>query len=257
MILHADVTGAGPPVALLHGLFGRARNLASIARGLAGKHRVLALDLRNHGDSPHAPGMAYTDLAADVLETLAARDALPCGLLGHSMGGKTAMACALLAPQSVQRLLVADIAPVAYQHHNRAVAAAMQAVPLRPGLTRAQAASCLADAVPDAAVRSFLLQNLNPGEAPTWRIGLAEIADGMADIEGWPDALANAIFTGPTLFINGSRSDYVTASHRDEARRYFPTSRFMTLKDVGHWLHADQPSVFLNATQVFLSDNPA
>ncbi len=242
MILHADVTGAGPPVALLHGLFGRARNLASIARGLAGKHRVLALDLRNHGDSPHAPGMAYTDLAADVLETLAARDALPC---------------ALLAPQSVQRLLVADIAPVAYQHHNRAVAAAMQAVPLRPGLTRAQAASCLADAVPDAAVRSFLLQNLNPGEAPTWRIGLAEIADGMADIEGWPDALANAIFTGPTLFINGSRSDYVTASHRDEARRYFPTSRFMTLKDVGHWLHADQPSVFLNATQVFLSDNPA
>jgi pimeloyl-ACP methyl ester carboxylesterase len=242
VILHADVTGAGPPVALLHGLFGRARNLASIARGLAGKHRVLALDLRNHGDSPHAPGMAYTDLAADVLETLAARDALPC---------------ALLAPQSVQRLLVADIAPVAYQHHNRAVAAAMQAVPLRPGLTRAQAASCLADAVPDAAVRSFLLQNLNPGEAPTWRIGLAEIADGMADIEGWPDALANAIFTGPTLFINGSRSDYVTASHRDEARRYFPTSRFMTLKDVGHWLHADQPSVFLNATQVFLSDNPA
>ncbi len=257
MILRADVTGAGPPVALLHGLFGRARNLAAIARGLAGAHRVLSLDLRNHGDSPHAPGMAYPNLAADVLETLAALDALPCGLLGHSMGGKTAMACALLAPDSVQRLLVADIAPVAYAHHNRAVAAAMQAVLLRPGLTRAQAASCLADAVTDAAVRSFLLQNLNPGEAPIWRIGLAEIADGMADIEGWPDAFSNAIFTGPTLFINGSRSDYVTGAHRDAARRYFPASRFMTLKDAGHWLHADQPSVFLNATQVFFSDNPA
>ncbi len=257
MILHADVTGAGPPVALLHGLFGRARNLAFIARGLAGAHRVLALDLRNHGDSPHAPGMAYADLAADVLETLATLDALPCRLLGHSMGGKTAMACALLAPQSVQRLLVADIAPVAYLHHNRAVAAAMQAIPLRPGLTRAQADLSLADAVPDAAVRGFLLQNLLPGEAPGWRIGLTEIADAMADIEGWPDVFANAVFTGPTLFMNGSRSDYVTGAHRAAARQYFPASRFMTLKDAGHWLHVDQPAVFLNATQVFFSDSPA
>ncbi len=257
MILHAEVSGAGPPVALLHGLFGRARNLAALARGLAGAHRVIALDLRNHGDSPHAPGMAYADLAADVLETLAALDALPAALLGHSMGGKTAMACALLAPPAVRRLLVADIAPVAYAHHNRAVAAAMQALPLNPGLTRAQAAAFLTAAVPDEAVRGFLLQSLIPGEAPGWRIGLADIAGGMAEIEGWPDFPPGAVFTGPTLFINGSRSDYVTPAHRDVARHYFPAARFVTLKDAGHWLHADKPAEFLNATQVFFSDNPA
>ncbi len=254
MILHAEVTGAGPPVALLHGLFGRARNLASVARGLAGAHRVVALDLRNHGHSPHAPGMAYADQAADVLETLAALHALPCGLLGHSMGGKAAMACALLAPGSVRRLLVADIAPVAYIHHNSAIAAAMRAIPLRPGLTRAQATQALAETVPDAAVRSFLLQNLVPGEAPQWRIGLAGIADAMAEIEGWPDFPAGAAFLGPTLFINGSRSDYVTAAHRDAIRRLFPASHFVTLKDAGHWLHADQPAAFLQVTQAFFSD---
>ncbi len=255
MILHAEVSGAGPPVALLHGLFGRARNLAAVARGLAAAHRVVALDLRNHGDSPHAAGMAYADLAGDVLETLAALDALPCGLLGHSMGGKTAMACALLAPPAVRRLLVADIAPAAYLHHNGVVAAAMQALPLRPGLTRAQAAALLQGAVPDAAIRGFLLQNFVPGEAPGWRIGLAGIAAGMADIEGWPDFPAGAAFPGPTLFVTGARSDYVTAAHRDAARRYFPAARFVTLKHAGHWLHADQPAAFLALTRAFFSDN--
>jgi pimeloyl-ACP methyl ester carboxylesterase len=257
VILHAEVTGAGAPVALLHGLFGRARNLAAVARGLAGTHRVIALDLRNHGDSPHAPGMAYPDLAGDVLATLAALDGLPASLLGHSMGGKTAMACALLAPGSVRRLLVADIAPVAYAHHNRAVAAALQAIPLQPGLTLAQAAAFLAAAVPEAAIRGFLLQNLMPGEAPHWRIGLADIAAGMADIEGWPDLPAAAAFPGPALFVNGARSEYVTGAHRQRARQYFPAARFVTLKDAGHWLHADQPAAFLQVVQAFFRDNPA
>lgn len=250
MILHAEIAGDGPPVVLLHGLFGQARNLAGVARGLARGRRVISLDLRNHGASPHAAGMSYREMASDVLETLAALDALPAAFLGHSMGGKAAMACALMAPESVQRLLVADIAPVAYAHHNAGVAAAMLGLELRPGLDRAGASRALEAGVPDAAVRGFLLQSFVPGAAPSWRIGLAEIAAGIGDIEGWPD-FSGARFDGPVLFVGGERSDYMSQEGRDAARALFPAVRFLTLKNAGHWLHADQPAAFLQVAEAF------
>ncbi len=250
MLLHAETLGRGAPVALLHGLFGRGRNLAAVARSLAPACRVITLDLRNHGASPHAAGMDYPLLAADVLETLGAMDALPASLLGHSMGGKTAMACALLAPGAVHRLLVADIAPVAYAHHNRAIAEAMLALPLAPGLTRAAASAALQAAVPDPAVRNFLLQNLLPGDHPQWSIGLAHIAAAMAGIEGWQ--AAGAAFQGPALFVAGERSDYVTDAGKAAARALFPQARFMALEAAGHWLHAEQPAAFAQIAVSFL-----
>ncbi len=243
MILHAEITGQGPPVALLHGLFGRARNLAGVARVLAATHRVISLDLRNHGASPHASGMQYSALAQDVFDTLASLDALPAGLLGHSMGGKTAMACALLAPEHVERLLVADIAPVAYAHHNAGIAAAMLGLALMPGMSRDDAARALEPAVPDPVVRGFLLQNFVPGAAPFWRIGLQDIAAGIEDIESWPD-FDGSVYAGKTLFVNGAQSDYVAPAQRDAARALFPRTHFLTLKNAGHWLHADQPGAF-------------
>jgi esterase len=252
MILHAETAGQGPAVALLHGLFGRARNLAAVARGLAASHRVVTLDLRNHGASPHASGMAYRDLASDVLDTLAARHALPAAMLGHSMGGKTAMACALLAPHQVARLLVADIAPVAYSHGNAAIATALQTLALHPGMTRDDAARGLQKAVPDPATRNFLLQNFAPGAAPAWRIGLDFIAQGMADIESWPEFGAES-FTGPTLFVQGANSDYVRPADRGAIHALFPRARFLTLKNAGHWLHADQPGAFLQAAAQFFA----
>jgi pimeloyl-ACP methyl ester carboxylesterase len=251
VILRAESLGQGEPLVLLHGLFGRGRNLAAVARGLAATRRVVSLDLRNHGDSPHGPGMDYRTLAGDVLETLAALGALPAAILGHSMGGKTAMACALIAPQAVRRLLVADIAPVPYAHHNAAIAAAMRAMPRHPGMTRADAAAWLADAVPNDGVRGFLLQNFVPGAAPCWRIGLDEIAAGMADIEGWPAFPAGTQFGGPTLFLSGALSDYVTAGAREICRQLFPMARFVALKNAGHWLHADQPEAFLRVAEEF------
>ncbi len=253
MILNAEISGQGPPVVLLHGLFGRARNLAVVGRGLTASHRVIALDLRNHGGSPHAPGMDYRAMAADVLESLAALDALPAGVLGHSMGGKTAMACALMAPAMVRRLLVADIAPVAYGHHNAAVAAALMAVKLRPGMSRADAAGLLQDAVPDPAVRAFLLQNFLPGVAPGWRIGLAEIAADIAAIEGWPAFDEGARYDGPALFVSGAQSDYMTPAGREAARGLFPRAQFMALKNAGHWLHADQPAAFAQVVEGFFA----
>ena len=262
MNLHAEIQGEDrhAPVVLLHGLFGRGRNLAAIARSLAASHRVITLDLRNHGASPHAPGMAYPDQAADVLETLAALEARPAGLLGHSMGGKTAMACALAAPHVVRRLLVADIAPITYTHHNAAVAAAMQGVIAhaaqsgQPGMTRAQADAILRHAVPDAGVRGFLLQNFVPGNAPGWRIGLDAIAAAMGDIEAWPTVFESARHEGPVLFVGGARSDYITSAGRDAARLLFPHARFMALKDAGHWLHADQPEAFARIAEDFFRE---
>lgn len=250
MILHTVETGDGAPVVLLHGLFGSARNFGSVQRALASRFRVLALDLRNHGKSPHAADMRYATMAGDVLETLEARNALPAAVVGHSMGGKTAMAAALLRPEAVGRLVVADIAPVPYQHGNTVIAQAMQSLPLSPALTRAQADSTLAGVVPDAAVRSFLLQNLSFGTRPAWRIGLAEIAAAIPDLEGW-EKPAGA-YAGPTLFVSGARSDYVRAEYRPEIRTLFPAARFVSLKNAGHWLHADNPAGFIGVLDVFL-----
>ena len=252
ILLHATETGSGPPLCLLHGLFGRGQNFGALARQLSAKFRVVSLDLRNHGASPHVPGMAYADMAGDVLRTLAAMGALPCRLLGHSMGGKVAMTAALAAPDQVTRLVVADIAPVSYSHHNASVAAALQALPLSPGLDRRMAETTLGQAMPDQSVRRFLLQNLAFGAAPVWKIGLAEIAAGMADIEGWPPAAAVLRYDGPVLFVAGERSDYVTAEGLQAAHPLFPHMRLVKLPGAGHWLHADQPALFADAVEAFL-----
>jgi len=243
MLLNVLEAGSGPPVALLHGLFGRAQNFGALSRRLAGRFRVLSLDLRNHGASPHAAGMEYAALAADVVETLAARGALPACVLGHSMGGKAAMTMALLHQDAVKGLVVADIAPVAYAHANGRIAQAMLALELVPGFSRAEASRALAEAVPDEAVRSFLLQNLEFGAAPGWRIGLAEIAAGIAGIEGWPELDAGVVYGKPALFLAASRSDYVRPESHGAILARFPAASFETL-EAGHWLHAEQPDAF-------------
>ena len=252
MILHGVEAGEGEPLVLLHGLFGSARNFAAVQRRLAERRRVIALDLRNHGASPHDPDMRYATMAADVLETLEQRRALPATLLGHSMGGKVAMAAALARPDAVARLIVADIAPVAYPPHVGGLAGAMAALPLSPGMRRAQADAALAPAVPDAAVRAFLLQNLQLGAVPAWRIGLKEIAAALPTIEGW-QASEGARYAGPTLFIAGAASDYIQPGHRPAIRALFPAARFVTLKGAGHWLHVDNPDGFVAVVEAFLT----
>ena len=252
MILHAEQAGAGPPVVLLHGLFGQGRNLGVVARALAPSHRVISLDLRNHGASPHAAGMDYRVMAADVMDTLAALHALPAALLGHSMGGKTAMALALTQPGAVSRLLVADIAPVAYAHGNAAILAALRGIAVRPETTRAEVIAALAAVVPDAPVRAFLAQNFVPGPAPRWRIGLAEIAGAIGDLEGWPD-FASARYPGPVLFVAGGLSAYVRPDDYPAMRAHFPAFDVQVIAGAGHWLHAEQPLAFTAAASRFLN----
>jgi len=251
MILHAIQAGQGPPVVLLHGLFGSARNFGAVQRALAPRFQVTALDLRNHGDSPHGGDMTYRAMAEDVRDTLLSMGIDRAPVIGHSMGGKTAMALALRWPDQVARLLVADIAPVAYQHHNTAIASAMQAIPLTASLTRQQADAALAGAVPDPGVRAFLLQNLRFGADPKWRIGLDHIAAAIPALEGWDDPPGT--YQGPALFVTGARSDFVLPAHRPAIRRLFPAVRFVAVKNAGHWLHADNPAGFLSVLEGFLA----
>lgn len=247
MILHAvdQGAGAGEPLVLLHGLFGSAGNFGAVQRRLATGRRVVALDLRNHGASPHATAMDYPAMAGDVLETLDALGLSNPALLGHSMGGKVAMAAALLHPARVGRLIVADIAPAAYAPHFRNIATALLA--LTPDLTRAQADAVLAPTIPEAALRGFLLQNFRPGTG--WRIGLAEIAAALPAIESWDIA---GTYPGPALAMLGERSEYVLPEHRPLFRALFPAVRFATLHGAGHWLHADAPDAFVAAVQGFM-----
>ncbi|MGX9962649.1 alpha/beta fold hydrolase [Roseomonas sp. F4] len=253
MKLNVTTMGEGAPVVLLHGLLGAGQNFGAVQKALAADgFRVLALDLRNHGASPHADGMAYADMAADVAETLQAEGAWPAAIIGHSMGGKVAMALALTEGHGVSRLLVADIAPVTYPSplFNTYIAA-MQAIPLRSGLTRREADAALVAAVPAAPLRAFLLQNMIfANDPPAWRIGLEEIAAAMPEIGGWPNLPGR--YEGPVLVLAGESSDYVQPAHWPAVQRLFPAAELSKIA-AGHWLHAENPQAFLAAVRGFLS----
>ncbi len=243
MILHATLLGAGPPAVIMHGLFGQARNFAGVQRALADRHRIIALDMRNHGASPHAAAMDYRTMAADVQETLAALNVPACKVIGHSMGGKVAMALALTAPETLSKLIVVDVAPVRYPPHFDAIIAVLRGLKLDASLTRAAADAALAEVEPDPGVRGFLLSNLLLGATPSWRIGLEEIAAAMPDISDWP--FSDARYDGPCLFVLGGKSRYVRDEHRPLIQAHFPRARFVSLKNAGHWVHADDPAGFL------------
>jgi pimeloyl-ACP methyl ester carboxylesterase len=254
VILNAIRSGEGKPVILLHGLFGAARNFGMFQRALAARYSVIALDMRNHGASPHDADMRYATLAQDVLETMDALGIGQAAIVGHSMGGKAAMAAALRSPERCGRLLVSDIAPVSYHHGNTAIAASLAAIPLTPQLTRVAADTALAESVTDPRIRAFLLSNLHFGAAPAWRIGLPEIAAAVPDLEGWDDsAVADHQYTGPTLFVTGAQSDYVAREHRPAIRALFPSARFVAVKNAGHWVHADNPAGFAAVLDGFLA----
>ena len=253
MRLNSVEAGEGPPVVLLHGLFGAAQNWGGIQRRLAAWYRVLAIDLRNHGSSPHAAAMDYPAMAADVAETIAGVTAAPAAVVGHSMGGKVAMALALAEPQLVSRLVVADIAPVAYPPALRPYVAAMQAITLRPGLTRRDAEAALAETIPEPGIRAFLVQNLRlQDDPPSWRLGLDAIAAAMPELEGFPEF--STAYAGPVLVLAGERSGYVRPAHEPRFRALFPAVRFASVAGAGHWLHAENPAGFLALLEPFLAE---
>lgn len=246
----------------LHGLFGQGKNWTGIAKQLSERHRVLLLDLPHHGRSDWLDRFDLAETAGLVAEAIAADGAEPVTLVGHSLGGKVAMVLALLHPERVERLVVADISPVTYDQGSEfpGYIAAMKAMDLSQVVHRADAERLLEPAVPDPTVRSFLLQNLRRDPAApqgwSWQMNLDVLGRDLGVISGWPEAdLASAApYDGPVLWLAGSRSGYVQPAYDAAMDRWFPRNRKVTLKDTGHWLHSERPELFLEILRRFLGD---
>lgn len=226
----------GPPVVVLHGLFGSGRNWMSVSRRLADRCHVLAPDLRNHGSSPWSPTHTYEAMAADLGALLEERALGPAALVGHSMGGKAAMLLALHRPDLVARLVVVDGAPVSYPQGFAADARAMAAADLAGATRRAEVDKQLAAAVPEPGVRAFLLQNLVlDASGPRWRVNLPVLEAAMPTISGFP-ATDGARYDGPVLFVAGGRSDYVRRDQADIVLGLFPHADLTVVPEAGHWV---------------------
>ena len=241
-----------PALLIAHGLFGSGRNWGVVARRLADRRDVLAVDMRNHGTSPRAASQSYGDMAGDLAEVI--RPLGQVDLLGHSMGGKAAMQLALTHSEFnggalIRRLVVADIAPVAYGHDQSPHIHAMRALDLTGVTTRGEADRRLQASIPDPGLRAFFLQSLDI-KSGAWRLNLDVLEAEMRRIVGWP--ATEGRFDGPVLFLTGSESTYVRPEHRDLIRALFPASRFAKLLGAGHWLHADKPREFEDTVRAFL-----
>ncbi len=238
-----------PPLLIAHGLFGSSRNWNSTAKRLSEVRRVLTVDMRNHGLSDWKASHSYHDLATDLAEVIDAFGGC-ADALGHSMGGKASMAAALQYPQLIRKLIVADIAPVAYDHSQAHLIEAMRSVNLDIVRRRPDADAMLRRSVEDSGVRAVLLQSLDLNEK-RWRLNLDVLEAEMDRITGWPELNRKAYH--PTLFIAGGYSDYVNQEGRNRARMHFPVSCFSVLPGAGHWLHAEKPREFEAAVRMFLS----
>ena len=241
--LHTERLGVGPPLVILHGLFGSGTNWRTLARQFAESFDVILVDARNHGRSPHAPAHSYVDMSADLLHTMDCANVQSAHLLGHSMGGKTAMWTALTAPSRVRSLLVADIAPVTYDRVLGDELSLLQNLDLNRVRRRADADEQLAEHIAEAGLREFLLQNLVLSEGrASWRLNLTAIAQASATLVAFPDTEQR--YTGTTRFVDGGASNYIQASHEPQIRRLFPNATHKTIDGASHWLHAEQPQQF-------------
>jgi pimeloyl-ACP methyl ester carboxylesterase len=254
--LHTTELGsAGSRVVFCHGLFGQGRNFTAIGKALASEHRVILVDMPDHGQSPRSERFDYLAVADQVAALLSPED--PVALVGHSMGGKVAMLVALRHPELVARLVVVDVAPVAYDHATEFARyiEAMRAIDLDTLERRSEAEDALKDAVRDPTVRGFLLQSLRrEGDHWHWLLNLELLGRDLDAITGWPeDSLTDtAPYDGPVLWVGGADSAYVADRYVDAMDRWFPRNRRVTVKGAGHWVHSEQPEVFVEVLRRFV-----
>jgi len=229
-----------PGLLIVHGLYGSARNWGVIAKRLSDDRQVVAVDMRNHGLSPWYDTQSYPDMAGDLAQVLEGMDG-PFDVLGHSMGGKAAMVLALTRPDLVNRLIVADIAPVTYSHSQTQFIEAMRAVNLDKVERRSDAAEQLRGIVDDPNLITFFTQSLDIKEKK-WRLNLDVLAREMPQILSFPKVTGE--FDNPTLFLSGANSDYVKREYREGIKALFPQAQFAKIPGAGHWLHAEKPREF-------------
>lgn len=243
------------PLIVLHGLFGSTNNWRTLCKRYANRRDVYALDLRNHGQSPHHPRMRFEDMAGDVLAFLDRRQLAKCDLLGHSMGGKVAMQFALEKPERLERLIVADIAPKHYPPRHNDVFAAIEIIEQHRITNRNQADKLIEDVLPDQATRLFLLTNLerNDHGEYRWRIDVQAIRDNYEAVSDAPAAVKTGTpFAKPSLFVRGGKSFYIQPEDSERIAALFPNAVIEEIPDAGHWVHAEQPEAFFRLTQRFL-----
>lgn len=238
-----------PGLLIAHGLYGSARNWGVIAKRLSDSRQVVAVDMRNHGLSPWYETHSYPDMADDLAQVLEGLDG-PFDVLGHSMGGKAAMVLALSRQDLVNRLIVADIAPVAYSHSQIQFIDAMKAVDLDKIERRSDAAEQLEQVVDDPTLITFFTQSLDVKEKK-WRLNLDVLARDMPNILSFPEVSGE--FDKPTLFLSGANSDYVKRDYRSDIKALFPQAQFAKIPGAGHWLHAEKPREFQAAVRTWLS----
>jgi esterase len=247
--------GSGQPLVLLHGLFGSRSSWYVVSKLLSSHFRVLVPDLRNHGDSPWATGMSYIDMAEDIRVFLEEHAPDGASILGHSMGGKVAMALALLHPGRLRKLLVVDIAPADYPDNFSEYIEAAGNLNIGELKSHQAADLLLKEHIISDAVRGLLLQNLvRRREFFEWRINFASILANMRCITGFPDELSAHRCQLPVRFMSGAASDYVLEQHRCLIGRLFPSATFETIPDAGHWVHIDQPALLVQSVRHWLGE---
>ena len=267
MKLFYRIAGEGDPIVIAHGLYGSSDNWMSISKILAKKHQVILVDLRNHGQSPHSASHTYSDLSDDLFELFNKLNLTGATLIGHSMGGKAAMQFAINHSEKLKSLIVVDIPPKSYADSNGYspqakdhlnILSAMREMPLEALATRAEAEATLATRIPSAILRQFLLKNLDRDDNGkfVWKINLDALWQKLPALMGGVKTPDNfiPIRNLEVLAIKGENSPYIDeTTDKLLFTQLFPNTKIVTIKGAGHWVHAEQPTQFIEAVENFLS----
>ena len=255
MKLFFKKSGEGKPLLILHGLFGMSDNWATLSKQFSEKgFLVYLVDARNHGRSPHSDEFDFPSMSNDMIELMNDEKISTSSIIGHSMGGKTAMWMACEHPERISKLVVADIAPRYYEPHHQSVLAAIHAVDLDQLTSRKEAENSLRESLRDEGTIQFLLKNLywNEKEKLDWRFNLRGIEKNISKIGiALPEQFR---FDGETLFLRGEKSGYITDADKLDIEKHFPAAKIKTVPGAGHWIHAENPIGFMDAVLPFLRE---
>lgn len=251
MQLNFHRQGFGAAVVLIHGLFGSWENLRNVAKSLSEHFEVIAVDLPNHGKSPHCDDISYRQMSEQVGQLMVELGIDKYSLLGHSMGGKVAMQLAIDQPEHIEKLIVVDIAPVAYTARHDSIFDALSAIDLTQISNRQAAEAFLQPLIPELGVRQFLLKGLAKEQDQfVWRFNLKGLIENYHNMTS--GLVGNGAFLGSTLFVKGGDSDYLLTEHRETILGYFPNSKARVISGAGHWVHAEKPALFNRLVNDFL-----
>ena len=252
MTLNYKKYGTGEPLLILHGLFGSLDNWQTIGKKFAETHAVYLIDLRNHGKSPHSDDFDYLEMAADVAEICEEENLTNISLLGHSMGGKTAITFSVEFPHLLSKLIIVDIAPKKYRPHHDEILEGLFSLNLEEITSRRQADEELSRKITNQGIRLFLLKNLKrkEGGGYQWKMNLDLLADQIEKVIEVSDIPFPINI--PTLFIRGGESGYILDSDFEEIYKFFPQSEIETIEGTGHWIHAEKPLELLELVEEFI-----